>query len=80
MSVPIHNVIMNEVVNGIHITEKNRATVWEWSADGLQILQKIAREFYLDKGVRAVICGIYNPRSERYKYAVFVEDGFLTEG
>ena len=61
----------------INIQEKNRATIYEWRREGIEILQKILRENYLRKGIRAVLFGIHDTKV--IKYAIFVQDNFLKE-
>lgn len=70
--------VFGETYRGIPIREKNRCTVWEFRRAGIEMLQKILKENYLDKGVQAVLFGVYDS-PERCKYAIFVRDNFLRE-
>lgn len=66
--------------DGIHIRESNRATTFEDRASEVALLQKIAHDNYTSKGVRAVLFGTPNKTknpSRPFKYAVYVQDGFL---
>lgn len=69
--------VYGEVINGIPIQEKNRATVYEFRKAGIEVLQKITRENYIEKGVQAVLFGILDEDAGLHKYAVFVQSGFL---
>jgi hypothetical protein len=71
--------VLGEVLDcGITIAEKNRATGWEHRRAGIEVLQKICRESYRKKGVNALVFGVYDG-PDVIKYAVFVQNGFLTE-
>lgn len=67
--------IWGEIVDGIPIREENRATVFEFRKEGIQVLQKLLREQYLRKGVNAVLFGIEG--AVDIKYAIYVQSGFL---
>lgn len=64
-----------EVVDGIPIIEDNRATVWEFRKEGIEILMKLAREQYTKKGVNCILFGI--DAGKDIKYAVFVQSRWL---
>jgi hypothetical protein len=66
-----------EIANNIPIREENRATVWEFRKEGIEILMKIAREQYTKKGIHCTLFGI--DEGNDIKYAVFVRPRFLTE-
>lgn len=66
--------VLGQRIEGIHIVEENRATIWEY-ADKSHELQAYMESNYLTKGVRAILIGVR--RENNVSYAVFVEDGFL---
>jgi hypothetical protein len=68
--------VFGETYRGITIKEENRATTWEFRRSGIEMLQKILKENYLDKGVHAVLFGVYDS-PDTVKYAIFCRDGFL---
>lgn len=68
--------VWGEIVDGVRIAEDNRATGWEYRRDGIETLLRIRDRNYLDKKVNAVVFGVDD--GTRVKYAVFVQDGFLT--
>jgi hypothetical protein len=70
--------VMGEIVDGINITESNRATVYEDRREGIESLLNIARENYRKKGVNAVVFGVWYG-ADKLKYAVFVQNNFLKE-
>jgi len=71
--------VLGEVLSsGVRIAEENRATVWEFRRAGIEVLRKMCKDNYKAKGVNAVVFGVYEG-PETVKYAVFVQDGFLTE-
>lgn len=76
MGLPI--VVWGEVVEGIKVVEKNRATVFEDRKEGIEILLRIRDNNYRKKNVSAVLVGISEGCSDP-KYAVFVEPDFLIE-
>lgn len=69
--------VWGEIVDGIPIREENRATVWEFRKEGIEVLMKLAREQYTKKGVRCTLFGI--EEGKNIKYAVFVQPRFLKE-
>lgn len=60
------------------IREENRQSTWETKPEDVRILQGI-RDGFLKKGIEAVLFAKDAPSSQRTKYAVFVEDGFLKD-
>jgi hypothetical protein len=66
-----------EVVGGIHILEKNRATVWEFRREGIEELQRIMISQYKSKGVRCTLFGIDDGKD--IKYAIFLENNWLVK-
>lgn len=70
-------VSLGATVNGIPITEENRATVYEFYRPGAEILAQYMEKSYTSKGVRAALVAVKHP-SLGHRYAVFVEPGFLT--
>lgn len=72
--------VMGEVIDGITIAERNRATVYEFRKEGIQQLQHYMRTHYTGhkNRVNAILFGVHFGYDE-IKYAVFVEDGFLKE-
>jgi len=71
--------VLGEVYRGVRIAESNRATVYESEEHGIRVLQRIARENYKRKNVKAVLFGVDDYLNKTRSYAVFVEDGFLRE-
>jgi hypothetical protein len=69
--------VIGESVDGIPIRESNRASVWEFRKEGIEILQRLAREQYTRKGVRCTLFGVRD--GSTIKYAIFVENGFLKD-
>lgn len=69
--------VMGETINGILISEANRATTYERFKEGIQILKSIEHNNYRRKGVTAVTFGVHF--GEEIKYAVFVQDGFIKD-
>jgi hypothetical protein len=69
--------VMGEIVNGILIDERNRATTWEKRRADIEVLLDIQRNNYRRKGIKAVVFGV--PRGQDKYYAVFVQNGFLRE-
>lgn len=77
-SMGIRSGVMGEIVDGVTISEENRATVYETRKEGIEMLRKIWWENYAAKGVQAVLFGIWYGENQ-VKYAIFVEDNFLRE-
>jgi len=67
---------LDEIVDGITLSENNRATVYERGWEGVAQLHQYMQNNYIQKGVRAVLVGIRG-NSRDIKYAVFVQDDFL---
>lgn len=70
--------VFGEIVEGVEISEENRATCYETRREGIEVLQRICWNNYVRKGVDAVLFGV-SCGADRYKYAVFVRSGFLRE-
>jgi hypothetical protein len=71
--------VFGEVLSsGIRIAEENRATGWEFRRAGIETLRKMCRDNYQLKGVRATVFGVHDG-PDTIKYAIFVQDNFLTE-
>jgi hypothetical protein len=70
--------VIGETIDGVLISEANRATVFEFYREGIETLRRMARDNYLRKGVKAVLVGTPtgNPAFS-HKYAVYVISGFL---
>lgn len=68
---------LGDVVDGITICEKNRATVYERYREGITELRWYLQNNYRDKGIRAVLYGIDNGTTT--KYAVFVASDYLLD-
>lgn len=66
-----------EIVNDIPIYEENRATVWEFRKEGIEVLIALAKQQYTMKGIRCTLFGI--DEGKDIKYAVFVEPRFLID-
>lgn len=64
-----------ETFCNILIKEENRASVWEFRKDGIEVLMKLARQQYTLKGVNCTLFGIDEGRD--IKYAIFVESNWL---
>lgn len=60
------------------ICEENRQSTWESTSEDIHILHGIMDSFE-KKGIEVVLFGIFVPHQNRTKYAIFVQDGFLTE-
>lgn len=69
--------VFGEVIDGVEICEKNRATVWEQHRQGIEELREFMQKNYRSKRVPAVLFGVWH--GGVIKYAVFVVDGFLKE-
>jgi hypothetical protein len=69
--------VLGETYKGIHIAEANRATVWEKRKEGIEELITFMENAYTKRGVKAVIFGVHRT-PEEISYAVFVQDGFIT--
>lgn len=87
-SVGIKNGKLGDVVDGVNITEENRATIYEERKAGIQELLGYQQSNYTKKGVKSVIYGVRLPigtrgehrtiLSKHIYYAIFCEDGFIT--
>lgn len=62
-------------VDGILITEDNRASVWEFRREGIEVLQQIMISQYKNKGVRCTLFGIDDGKT--IKYAIFLQNGWF---
>lgn len=66
---------LGDVVDGITISEANRATVYDRWVNELLTYQ----HNYSTKGVRSIIYGVKPKKgSDIVYYAIFCEDGFIT--
>ncbi len=65
-----------EICNNIPIKEDNRASVWEFRKEGIEVLMKLAKQQYTMKGVNCTLFGI--DEGKDIKYAIFVEPRWLT--
>jgi hypothetical protein len=68
--------VWGEFRQGVWIDEENRASVFEFRKEGIQLLLKICRDNYTRKNVRAIVFGVQHDGPET-KYAIFVERKFL---
>jgi hypothetical protein len=77
-SVIAHKAKLGATVRDVRVVEKNRATTWETRKQGITILQSWVAH-YLNTGVNAILAGVPTNSKPPYKYAVFVQEGFLTD-
>jgi hypothetical protein len=68
--------VMGMRIGKVLICEENRQSTWESTPEDVRILCGIMDDFER-KGIAVVLFGIYH--QARTKYALFVQDGFLTE-
>lgn len=81
MSTKSYEAKIGQVIEGITVTEVNRATVYATRRKDIHILTRWVNH-YNRTGVKAILASF--PTGTQYastarKYAVFVQDGFLTE-